>query len=100
LDGSGNRLTIGAVAGDLLRMRFSPPVAPSKKWQAEQMARVDVHPLLPTRAAGYGRVELRLALTNIRTGEELQTQSQPLLPFEGEATAEGILLEEWQPVVF
>ena len=100
LDGSGNRLTIGAVAGDLLRMRFSPPVSQSKKWQAEQMARVDVHPLLPTRAAGYGKVELRLALKNIRTGEELQTQSQPLLPFEGEATAEGTVLEEWQPVVF
>ncbi|MBL6711007.1 MAG: hypothetical protein ISQ10_08015 [Planctomycetes bacterium] len=100
LDGSGNRLTISAVAGDLLRMRFSPPVSPNGKWQAEQKARVDVHPLLPTRAAGYGNVELRLALKNIRTGEELQTQSQPLLPFAGGPTAEGIVLEEWQPVVF
>ena len=100
LDGSGNRLTIGVVAGDLLRMRFSPPVSPNAKWQTEQMARVDVHPLLPTRAAGYGRVELRLALKNIRTGEELQTQSQPLVPFDERPTGEGIMLEEWQPVVF
>lgn len=100
LDGSGNRLTIGVVAGDLLRMRFSPPVSPNAKWQTEQMARVDVHPLLPTRAAGYGRVELRLALKNIRTGEELQIQSQPLVPFDERPTGEGIMLEEWQPVVF
>ena len=100
LDGSGNRLTIGAVAGDLLRMRFSPPVSSKTKWKTDPMARVDVHPLLPTRAAGYGSVELRLALKNIRTGEELQTQSQPLLPFESGPPAEGIVLEEWQPVVF
>ena len=100
LDGSGNRLTIGAVAGDLLRMRFTPPVSSNAKWQVEQMARVDVHPLLPTRAAGYGSVELRLALKNIRTGEELQTQSQPLVPFDSATPAEGIVLEEWQPVVF
>ena len=52
IDGSGNRLTIGAVSGDLLRMRFSPPVSPNTKWQTEQMARVVAHPLLPTRAAG------------------------------------------------
>ena len=100
LDGSGNRLTVGAVAGDLLRMRFTPPVSSNAKWQVEQMARVDVHPLLPTRAAGYGSVELRLALKNIRTGEELQTQSQPLVPFDSATPAEGIVLEEWQPVVF
>ena len=100
LDGSGNRLTIGAVAGDLLRMRFTPPVSSNAKWQGEQMARVDVHPLLPTRAAGYGSVELRLALKNIRTGEELQTQSQPLVPFDSAPPTEGIVLEEWQPVTF
>ena len=100
LDGSGNRLTVGAVAGDLLRMRFTPPVSSNAKWQVEQMARIDVHPLLPTRAAGYGSVELRLALKNIRTGEELQTQSQPLVPFDSATPAEGIVLEEWQPVVF
>ena len=100
LDGSGNRLTIGAVSGDLLRMRFSPPVSPNTKWQTEQMARVVAHPLLPTRAAGYGRVELRLALKSLRTGEELQAQSQPLVPFASGTDTDDIVLEEWQPVFF
>ena len=100
LDSSGNRLTISPVAGDLLRMRFTPPVAADGKWQAEKTGRIDVHPLLPKRAAGYGNVDLRLVLKNLRTGEELQTQSQPLLPFETVAAVEGIVLEEWKPVVF
>ena len=100
LDGSGNRLTIGPVAGDLLRMRFTPPASPDGKWLSEKTARINVYPLLPKRAAGYGNVNLRLVLKNLRTGEELQTQSQPLLPFESVAAVEGIVLEEWKPVVF
>ena len=100
LDRSGNRLTINPVAGDLLRMRFTPPASPDGKWQAEKSARIDVHPLLPKRAAGYGNVDIRLVLKNLRTGEELLTQSQPLLPFETVAAVEGIVLEEWKPVVF
>lgn len=97
LDARGNRLRVTAAPGDLLRLQVTPP-AGDAGWQPEDVARVVAHPLLPSRPTGFGRMELNLILADALSGEELVSQSQPLVPAAEEASATA--LQSWQPVAF
>ena len=97
LDARGNRLRITAVPGDLLRLQVTPPVG-DEGWQLGDIARVVAHPLLPSRPTGFGRMELNLVLADSRSGEELVSQSQPLVPATEEVLATA--LQSWQPIAF
>lgn len=107
LDARGNRLTIGPAPGDLLRLQLEPRAAGQRQnageiWRPSQPVRLTVHPLLPARASGFGSVDLRLVLSNQRTGEELLAHTLPLVPPEepSDGSAELPVLQAWQSAYF
>jgi len=107
LDARGNRLTIGPAPGALLRLQMEPRRRPRQEsreeiWATGQPVRLTVHPLLPTRASGFGSIDLRLVLADQRTGEELLAHTLPLTPpaEPSEGSNESPTLQAWQAAYF
>jgi len=107
LDTRGNRLTIGPAPGELLRLQLVPrlatePAAAGDGWRPGQPVRLLVHPLMPARASGFGRVDLRLVLADQRTGEQLLSHTLPLAPpaDDAEEAAAAAVVRAWPPAYF
>lgn len=109
LDGLGNRLTLKPTPGDALRVTVA--TTPDGGFSSDaigfvrrpgDLLRLRVEPLLAATVPHGNAVELRMRLRPARRPTDLATQTIVLVPLaeSGSASAEGVALTPFEPVVF
>ncbi|MFM7034911.1 MAG: hypothetical protein ACKOYJ_06955 [Planctomycetia bacterium] len=104
LDAEGNRLTIRRADGDAIRVAHAGggwPAISSVRRPGETV-RLEIHPLLVSRAGSSAPRELSMRVRDVTANTDLRSESQLIHPRTGDAVpvGDGLSAQAFEPVAF